>query len=62
MGLILIGMPGIEKRLACYAQLYSRVGFVYQFRSLSAEELRPSLVHCSDQLGLTLNHADFTDS
>ncbi len=62
VGLVLIGLPGIEKRLARYAQLYSRVGFVHHFRPLSEEELRFILAHKWAELGLTFSPDDYTDA
>jgi hypothetical protein len=61
IGLILIGMPGIEKRLARYPQLYSRVGFVHHYRPLSAQEQAFVLAKHWPQLGLG-DTSDFTVS
>lgn len=43
MGLLLIGMSGIEKRLARYPQFFSRVGFAHEFGRLAPQELREIL-------------------
>ncbi|MGC5010135.1 AAA family ATPase [Streptosporangium sp. DT93] len=61
LGMILIGMPGIEKRLARYLQLYSRIGFVHEYRPLSADELTFVLQRHWAALGLPLSADDFTD-
>ncbi len=59
IGLMLIGMPGIEKRLARFPQLYSQVGFVHHYSPLSAQE--QAFVLARHWPGLHLNEsADFT--
>jgi DNA transposition AAA+ family ATPase len=62
IGLMLIGMPGIEKRLARYPQLYSRVGFAHHYRPLQDDELTFVLTRHWRQLGLSLDSTDFTDT
>jgi DNA transposition AAA+ family ATPase len=62
LGMILIGMPGTEKRLARYPQLYSRIGFVHEYRALSAAELVFVLQRHWSRLNLTLSADDFTDA
>jgi len=53
MGVILIGMPGIKKRLARYPQLYSRIGFAHEYRQLTPDELTAVLTQRLPATGTT---------
>jgi DNA transposition AAA+ family ATPase len=61
IAMILIGMPGIEKRLARYPQLYSRIGFAHEFDRLSKDETHHILEYKWSELGLSIKMEDFSD-
>ena len=61
IAMILIGMPGIEKRLARYPQLYSRIGFAHEFDKLSKDETHHILEYKWEELGLSIKLEDFSD-
>jgi len=62
VGVILIGMPGMEKRLSRFPQFYSRVGFAHHYRALTGDELTFVLTRHWRALGIDLDDADFTDT
>lgn len=59
---ILIGMPGIDKRFSHYPQLYSRLGFAHEYRPLGHSELVFVLTRYWKRLGQALDPDDFTDA
>lgn len=52
VGIVLMGMPGIERRIKCFGQLYSRVHLAYEFEALSADETKMVVMQKWNQLGL----------
>jgi DNA transposition AAA+ family ATPase len=58
---IFIGMPGIERILERFAQLYSRIGFVHQFKNLGKSEVEFIIDKHFDKLEVKLNTEDFSD-
>jgi hypothetical protein len=60
-GMVLIGMPGLEKRMARYPQLYSRIGFVHEFEPLAAPEMRRLLDRHWTPPGVTLPDLPLSD-
>lgn len=61
LAMIFIGMPGIEKRLYRYPQLYSRIGFAHKFDNLSKDETHHILEYKWSDLGIDLKLEDFSD-
>ena len=59
--MIFIGMPGIEKRLTRYPQLYSRIGFANEFDRLSKDEILHILEYRWGELGLSVQLEDFSN-
>ena len=62
IALILIGMPGIEKKLVRFPQLYSRIGFMHTFNPLSREEIGFIIKKHCKVLDIRIDEDDFTDN
>lgn len=43
VGMVFIGMPGLARRFSRFAQFYSRVGFVHEFKTVSTSDLKKLL-------------------
>lgn len=58
---IFIGMPGLERVLERFPQLYSRIGFLHKCQPLSKAEVKFIIEKQLFRLGLCLKDDDFTD-
>lgn len=61
IAMIFIGMPGIDKRLSRYPQLYSRIGFAHEFDNLSKDETHHILEYKWSELDIPIKLEDFSD-
>ncbi len=59
--MILIGIPGIERRILRYPQLYSRVGVLHEFKTLSRDEITFIIEYHLAQLGTEIKIDNFSD-
>lgn len=58
---IFIGMPGIEKTMSRFPQLYSRIGFVHIFKNMGNQELKFILENHLSKLNYSCKDDDYTD-
>jgi DNA transposition AAA+ family ATPase len=56
LGMVLIGMPGIEKCVARDPRIFSPIGFVHEFRVLSDADIQVLLEQRWAPQGIHLSH------
>ena len=61
IGLVLIGMPSIEKRMSRYPQLHGRIGFAHPYPPPSRDEMDLILTRQWRKLGRNFNADDFSN-
>ena len=57
-------MPGFDRQLARYPQLYSRIGFAHQYQPLDPDDIPTVLAQYWDQLGLPFDpvNSDYAET